>query len=156
MPAAASGSRVLAAAQVSTPTATDRVFVTRGSLFWSPNLPVSRIHHLIKQVGLAPQKAKALSGLAQKLGGELGGVVPRTFEELESLPGVGHKTASVVMVQAFGLPAFPVDTHITRIARRWDLARRKDYESIRTALERWTPADKRSPPRHITRRSGGG
>ncbi len=85
-------------------------------------LPVARIHALIKEVGLAPQKAKALSGLAQQLVRDHGGVVPRTFEELEAFPGVGHKTASVVMAQAFGVPAFPVDTHIHRLAWRWGLS----------------------------------
>lgn len=76
----------------------------------------------IRQVGLAPQKAKALRGLATKLVAEHGSEVPRTFEALEALPGVGHKTASVVMVQAFGVPAFPVDTHIHRLAWRWGLS----------------------------------
>lgn len=74
---------------------------------------------IIRPLGLAPQKAKALSGLAQRLVEHFDGQVPRTFEELESLPGVGHKTASVVMTQAFALPAFPVDTHIHRLAQRW-------------------------------------
>ncbi|GAB5550069.1 MAG: endonuclease III [Sandaracinaceae bacterium] len=81
-----------------------------------------RILTLIRQLGLAPQKAKALEGLGRMLVEEHGGEVPRTFEALEALPGVGHKTASVVMAQAFGVPAFPVDTHIHRLAARWGLS----------------------------------
>ncbi|MGF1469056.1 MAG: endonuclease III [Sandaracinaceae bacterium] len=85
-------------------------------------LQVERIRQMIRQVGLAPQKAKALSGLARRLVEVHGGEVPQTFEELEALPGVGHKTASVVMAQAFRIPAFPVDTHIHRCAARWGLS----------------------------------
>jgi len=85
-------------------------------------LPVEEIRALIRQVGLAPQKAKALHGLSRLLVEKHAGEVPRTFEELEELPGVGHKTASVVMAQAFGVPAFPVDTHIHRLAARWGLS----------------------------------
>ena len=80
------------------------------------------ILEIIRTVGLAPQKAKALAGLGTRIVDDFAGQVPRTFEELESLPGVGHKTASVVMTQAFGLPAFPVDTHIQRLAERWGLS----------------------------------
>jgi endonuclease III len=76
----------------------------------------------IRTCGLAPQKAKAIRGLSQILIEKFEGKVPQTFEELESLPGVGHKTASVVMTQAFGKPAFPVDTHIHRLAQRWGLS----------------------------------
>lgn len=81
-----------------------------------------RIHGLIRQLGLAPQKAKALEGLGRMLVEEHDSVVPQSFEALERLPGVGHKTASVVMAQAFGVPAFPVDTHIHRLAARWGLS----------------------------------
>ncbi len=95
-------------------------------------LPVPRIHALIREVGLAPQKAKNLSGLANLLMTKHQGVVPRTFEELEELPGVGHKTASVVMAQAFGVPAFPVDTHIHRLAARWGLS---DGSSVKRTEE---------------------
>jgi len=86
-------------------------------------LPVAEIHRLIRQIGLANQKAKNLRRLSEILVAEHGGEVPRTFAELEALPGVGHKTASVVMTQAFGKPAFPVDTHIHRLAQRWGLTR---------------------------------
>jgi endonuclease III len=85
-------------------------------------LPVSEIHGLIKSCGLAPAKAKAISGLSKILVEKYGGKVPRTFEELEELPGVGHKTASVVLAHAFDIPAFPVDTHIHRLAERWGLS----------------------------------
>jgi len=85
-------------------------------------LSVAEIHDLIRTCGLAPAKAKAIAGLSRILVEEHGGKVPRTFEELEALPGVGHKTASVVMAQAFGIPALPVDTHIHRLAERWGLS----------------------------------
>ena len=84
-------------------------------------MSVEEIRELIRQLGLAPQKAKNIKRLSEMLI-EQGGEVPRTFEQLEALPGVGHKTASVVMSQAFGYPAFPVDTHIHRLAARWGLS----------------------------------
>jgi endonuclease-3 len=85
-------------------------------------LPVEEIHGLIRTCGLAPAKAKNLQGLARMLVAQHAGQVPASFEALEALPGVGHKTASVVMSQAFGRPAFPVDTHIHRLAARWRLS----------------------------------
>jgi endonuclease-3 len=85
-------------------------------------VPVAEIQRIIRPCGLSPQKAKAISGLSRDLVEKHGGRVPKTFEELEALPGVGHKTASVVMAQAFGVPAFPVDTHIHRLAERWRLS----------------------------------
>ncbi|MFQ5351302.1 MAG: endonuclease III domain-containing protein [Thermoanaerobaculia bacterium] len=85
-------------------------------------LPLARIRRLIRPCGLAPAKSRALKDLSQILVDRHGGRVPATFEELEALPAVGHKTASVVMVQAFGEPAFPVDTHIHRLAARWGLS----------------------------------
>jgi endonuclease-3 len=97
-------------------------------------MPVEQIHEIIRQVGLAPQKAKNLKALATILA-EKGGEVPRTFEELEALPGVGHKTASVVMAQAFGIPAFPVDTHIHRLAARWGLSDGKNVEKTEADLK---------------------
>ena len=80
------------------------------------------IQHTIREVGLAPTKAKNIKRLSEILVEEFEGKVPNTFEDLESLPGVGHKTASVVMAQSFGIPAFPVDTHIHRLASRWGLS----------------------------------
>lgn len=89
-------------------------------------LPVEEIRELIRQIGLAPTKAANLSKLSQILVKDFGGEVPRDLEALESLPGVGHKTASVVVAQAFGQPAFPVDTHIHRLAERWGLSSGKN------------------------------
>ncbi len=101
------------------------------------------IHGFIRQLGLAPQKAKALEGLGRMLVDEHGGEVPPRFDALEALPGVGHKTASVVMAQAFGVPAFPVDTHIHRLASRWGLSdgssvarTERDLKAL-FARERW-------------------
>ncbi len=85
-------------------------------------LPLQRIHDAIRSCGLAPQKAKAISALSRILVEQHGGAVPRDLEALEALPGVGHKTASVLVCQAFGQPAFPVDTHIHRLAQRWGLS----------------------------------
>jgi endonuclease-3 len=85
-------------------------------------LSVSAIREIIKPCGLSPAKSANIHALSQKLVAEHGGRVPKSFEELEALPGVGHKTASVVMAHAFGVPAFPVDTHIHRLAARWGLS----------------------------------
>jgi endonuclease-3 len=85
-------------------------------------LPLEVLQGHIRQIGLAPSKAKYLSGLSAQLVARHGGRVPSTFAELEALPGVGHKTASVVMAQAFGASAFPVDTHIWRLSMRWGLS----------------------------------
>jgi endonuclease-3 len=85
-------------------------------------VPVAEIQRIIRPCGLSPQKAKAISGLSKIIVERHAGKVPRTFEELEELPGVGHKTASVVMAQAYGVPAFPIDTHIHRLAKRWGLS----------------------------------
>lgn len=82
----------------------------------------AKILDIIRPLGLSKQKAKSLAGLSKILVEEHDGVVPQSFEQLEALPGVGHKTASVVMAQAFGVPAFPVDTHIHRLAQRWGLS----------------------------------
>lgn len=89
-------------------------------------LGVDSILQIIRPLGLSTQKAKALAGLSGILVEQHDGQVPRSFEELEALPGVGHKTASVVMAQAFGVPAFPVDTHIHRLAHRWGLSSGKN------------------------------
>ena len=86
-------------------------------------LSVAEIDAHVRPCGLAPRKAQAIRRLSELLLENHGGEVPRTFEELEALPGVGHKTASVVMSQAFGVPAFPVDTHIHRLAQRWRLTK---------------------------------
>lgn len=89
-------------------------------------LHIEDIRDIIRPVGLSPAKAKAIHGLSEILIEKHGGEVPATFEDLEALPGVGHKTASVVMSQAFGVPAFPVDTHIHRLMYRWGLTSGKN------------------------------
>jgi endonuclease III len=99
-------------------------------------LPVGTVMGLIREIGLAPTKAKNLVAMAQRLEREHGGCVPAGFEALEALPGVGHKTASVVMSQAFGVPAFPVDTHIHRLAARWRLSNGTTVERTEADLKR--------------------
>jgi endonuclease-3 len=89
-------------------------------------LSIEEIREIIKPVGLSPAKAKAIHGLSQILIDKYNGEVPKTLKELEELPGVGHKTASVVISQAFGVPAFPVDTHIHRLMYRWGLSNGKN------------------------------
>ncbi len=98
-------------------------------------LPVEEIREIIKPCGLSPAKSKAISGLSKIIMEKHGGQVPESFEELEKLPGVGHKTASVVMSQAFGHPAFPVDTHIHRLAARWGLSSGKNVEQTERDLK---------------------
>ncbi|MGC4075179.1 MAG: endonuclease III [Nibricoccus sp.] len=102
-------------------------------------VPVDQIQAIIRPCGLSPQKARAISKLSQILVERHGGAVPKTFEELEELPGVGHKTASVVMAQAFGVPAFPVDTHIHRLAQRWGLTNGKNVEQTEADLKKLFP-----------------
>lgn len=99
------------------------------------------IYPLIKSLGLARQKAKNLAELSGILLDKHGGNVPKTFEELEALPGVGHKTASVVMAQAFGVPAFPVDTHIHRLAQRWGLTNGKSVVQTESDLKKLFPKE---------------
>lgn len=103
-------------------------------------IPVDQIRDIIKPCGLSPAKSKAISRLSQILVDKHNGKVPDSFEELEQLPGVGHKTASVVMTQCFGLPAFPVDTHIHRLAYRWGLSNGKSVEQTERDLKRLIPA----------------
>ncbi len=105
------------------------------------DLKVSQIQSLIKSCGLAPSKAKNISALSKQLLAEHAGDVPQSFDELEALPGVGHKTASVVMAQAFGVPAFPVDTHIHRLAARWGLSAARNVVQTETDLKKLFPKD---------------
>lgn len=114
--------------------------------------PVEEIGRAIWHAGLARQKAPRIRATAAAIRDRWNGHVERILalptdrarEELIALPGVGPKTADVVLAMAGRHPTFPVDTHVARIARRWELTRHKDYESIRGALERWTPPDKRT------------
>ena len=103
------------------------------------HVPVERVREIIKPCGLSPAKSKAIVGLSRLLVERHGGQVPRTFEELEALPGVGHKTASVVMCHAFGRPAFPVDTHIHRLAKRWGLSDGSSVERTERDLKALFP-----------------
>lgn len=102
-------------------------------------LPVERIREIIKPCGLSPRKSQAIFELSRILLDQHDGQVPDNFEALEALPGVGHKTASVVMSQAFGHPAFPVDTHIHRLAKRWGLSSGKSVEQTEKDLKRLFP-----------------
>ena len=104
-------------------------------------LSVDEILAAIRSCGLAPSKAKNIRKLAETLVSEHGGKVPKDMEALERLPGVGHKTASVVMVQAFGEPAFPVDTHIHRLAARWRLSNGKSVEQTESDLKKLFPPE---------------
>jgi endonuclease-3 len=104
--------------------------------------PVEKIQQIIRPCGLSPRKSKAISELSKILIEQHGGEVPQDFAALEKLPGVGHKTASVVMAQAFGVPAFPVDTHIHRLAQRWKLTDGKNVEKTEADLKKLFPAEK--------------
>lgn len=104
-------------------------------------VPVEQIEAVIRPLGLAPQKARAIAQLSQLLVARHGGRVPEDFAELEALPGVGHKTASVVMSQAFGHPAFPVDTHIHRLAQRWGLTCGRSVAQTERDLKRLFPPE---------------
>lgn len=105
-------------------------------------LSIEEIKEIITPCGLGPAKSKAIFNLSHILIDKYNGEVPQTFEALEELPGVGHKTASVLMSQAFGFDAFPVDTHIHRLATRWGLTSGKNVEQTEKDLKRLTPKDK--------------
>jgi endonuclease-3 len=102
-------------------------------------ISIEEIENIIRPCGLSPSKSKAIWNLSRILLDKHHGEVPQTFEELEELPGVGHKTASVVMSQAFGIPAFPVDTHIHRLATRWKLTNGKNVEQTERDCKRLFP-----------------
>jgi len=106
------------------------------------HVPVEEIREIIRPCGLSPQKAKAIAGLSRILVTEHDGAVPNTLAELERLPGVGHKTASVVMAQAFSVPSMPVDTHIHRCAYRWGLSNGKSVEQTERDLMRTFPRER--------------
>lgn len=105
-------------------------------------VPVEDIRSVIRPCGLSPRKSHAISGLSRILVEQHGGEVPQDWQALEALPGVGHKTASVVMSQAFGVPAFPVDTHIHRLAKRWRLAPGKNVVETERYCKRLFPEEK--------------
>ncbi len=105
-------------------------------------VPVEQIQRIIRPCGLSPRKAAAISELSRLLEEHHGGEVPADFEALEALPGVGHKTASVVMAQAFGIPSFPVDTHIHRLAQRWGLTSGRNVAQTEADLKRLFPRER--------------
>ena len=118
---------------------TPALFRVAGDPSAMSGLGEARILDIIRPLGLSTQKAKSLARLSEMLLSDFDGEVPRTFEELEQLPGVGHKTASVVMAQAFGIPAFPVDTHIHRLAQRWGLSNGKNVTQTEADLKKLFP-----------------
>ena len=105
-------------------------------------LSIEEIREIIKPCGLSPAKSKAIFNLSHILIDKHKGKVPNTFEDLEELPGVGHKTASVVMAQAFGVPAFPIDTHIHRLIYRWGLSNGKSVEQTEADCKKLFPKEK--------------
>ncbi len=121
---------------------TPTLFKLAGTPQKMAKLTPARVYRIIRPCGLGPAKSKNLVALSKKLVREFGGKVPQTFEELESLPGVGHKTASVVMAQAFGKDAFPVDTHIHRLAKRWRLSSGRNVVQTERDLKRLFPQNK--------------
>ncbi len=120
---------------------TPRLFAVAETPEAMAKLPVERIQEIVRPCGLAPQKARAIQGLSKILLEKHDGKVPRGFEALEELPGVGHKTASVVMAQAFHEPAFPVDTHIHRLAQRWKLTDGRSVEQTERDLKALFPRE---------------
>jgi endonuclease-3 len=120
---------------------TPALFARAGTPEKMAALPVEEIRNLIRRIGLTDTKAKNLKRLSEILVEKHGGQVPRTMAELEELPGVGHKTASVVMSQAFGMPAFAVDTHIHRLAARWGLSSGRNVEQTERDLKRLFPEE---------------
>jgi endonuclease-3 len=104
-------------------------------------MSVEEIKEIIRPCGLSPMKSKGIYGLSQMIIEKHGGEVPQSFEELEAMPAVGHKTASVVMSQAFGVPAFPVDTHIHRLAHRWKLSTGKNVDKTEKDLKAAFPIE---------------
>jgi endonuclease-3 len=123
-------------------TVTPTLFARASTPAQMAQLSVEEIAGLIRSVGLTPMKSKGLKGLSEIIVREHGGEVPASFEALEALPAVGHKTASVVMSQAFGVPAFPVDTHIHRLLTRWKLTNGKSVEQTERDAKRLFPEDR--------------
>ena len=121
---------------------TPSLFKLADNPFDMVKLSVEEIREIIKPCGLSPMKSKGIHGLSKILIDKYNGEVPNTFEGLEELPAVGHKTASVVMTQWFGIPAFPVDTHIHRLAYRWGMTNGKNVEQTEKDLKRLIPEKK--------------
>ena len=121
---------------------TPSLFKIANNPFDMEKIPVEKIYKIIRPCGLAPQKSKAISNLSKILVSKFDGIVPKDLVELEKLPGVGHKTASVVVSQGFGIPAFPVDTHIHRLAQRWGLTSGKNVKTTENDLKQLFPKEK--------------
>ena len=121
---------------------TPRLFAEAATPEAMSRVPVAKIRSIIKPCGLSPAKSKAIAGLSRILVDEYDGRVPDSFEALEALPGVGHKTASVVMSQAFGHPAFAVDTHIHRLAARWGLSKGTNVVQTERDLKKLFPTER--------------
>ena len=118
---------------------TPKLFSLAADPFQMENVPIEAIYQIIRPCGLAPRKSKAISELSSILVQKYGGKVPNDLTLLEELPGVGHKTASVVISQGFGIPAFPVDTHIHRLAQRWGLSSGKNVVKTEEDLKKVFP-----------------
>ena len=118
---------------------TPALFLKADNPFDMQHIPIDTIYNIVRPCGLAPQKSSAISTLSKMLVDQYGGEVPDDWQALESLPGVGHKTAGVVMSQGFGHPAFPVDTHIHRLAQRWGLTRGRNVTQTEKDLKRLFP-----------------
>ena len=118
---------------------TPSLFAKASDPFKMQKIPVNTIYKIIRPCGLAPQKSKAIYNLSKILVKKFNGKVPENFEDLEALPGVGHKTASVVMSQGFGHPTFPIDTHIHRLAQRWGLTNGKNVKQTEKDLKTLFP-----------------
>ena len=122
-------------------TITPHLFKRANNPFDMIKLSIEEIREIIKPCGLSPAKSKAIFNLSHILINEHSGEVPASFESLEALPGVGHKTASVVMAQSFGVPAFPVDTHIHRLMTRWKLTNGKSVEQTERDAKKLFPEE---------------
>ena len=120
---------------------TPELFKLAGDPFKMQNVPVKEIYSIIRPCGLAPKKSKAISELSAILVEKYNGEIPKEIDLLEELPGVGHKTASVLLSQGFGIPAFPVDTHIHRLAQRWGLTCGKSVVKTEEDLKKIFPRD---------------
>ena len=120
---------------------TPELFSLADNPFDMAMISTEKIRKIIRPCGLSPKKSKAISRLSKILCKEHNGEVPESFEELEALPGVGHKTASVVMSQGFNHPAFPVDTHIHRLAQRWRLSKGKNVKQTEKDLKKGFPIE---------------
>ena len=121
---------------------TPRLFKKANNPYDMINLTVEEIKEIIRPCGLSPMKSKGIYGLSKIIIEKHNGLVPKTFKDLEELPGVGHKTASVVMSQAFGFPAFPVDTHIHRLMYRWGLSNGSNVKQTEKDAKRLFPKEK--------------